>query len=130
MATDTFAGLNSTAWTAVYTLITAGLLAVAVIAAIYAKRQWQSAREQTEEARRAQLEGNRPYVIVTVDPSPASRHLFDLVVKNIGQRPAFDVSISLDPPPVRATETEGHELSRAKMLNEPVALIVSRLTSR
>ncbi|MGI8679547.1 MAG: hypothetical protein ACR2LX_12850 [Jatrophihabitans sp.] len=123
MAADTFLGLTATAWSAMYTLLTAGLLVVAVIAAVYAKRQWRSAREQIGEARAAQLEANRPYVIVTVEPSAASRHLFDLVVKNIGRRPAFAVSIMLDPPPARASETHGHDLSRAKMLNEPVALI-------
>ena len=52
-----------------------------------------------------------------------SQHLFDLVIRNIGQRPAEIVSISLAPPPVRAHETDGHELSNAKMLKEPVAMI-------
>lgn len=123
MGTDTFWGLTATAWTAIYSLLTAGLLAVAAIAAIYAKRQWRSAREQTRDTRAAELEANRPYVIATVEPSATSRHLFDLVVKNIGHRPAFAVSIELDPPPVRARETDGFELSKAKMLNEPVSLI-------
>lgn len=120
---DTFWGLSATAWTGVTTLLTAGLLVVAVVAALYAKRQWDNAREQVNEARKAELEARRPYVIVTVEPSEASRHLFDLVVRNIGQRPAEAVSISLDPPPVRARETDGHELSNARMLREPVAMI-------
>jgi hypothetical protein len=123
MGTDKFWGLSATAWTGIYTLLTAGLLAVAVVAALYAKRQWDSARGQVEEARNAELESRRPYVIVTVEPSEVSRHLFDLVIRNIGQRPAESVSISLDPPPVRARETDGYELSNAKMLNEPVAMI-------
>jgi hypothetical protein len=123
MGTDTFWGLSAAAWTGIYTLLTAGLLAVAVVAALYAKRQWESARGQAEEMRKAELEGRRPYVIVTVEPSEVSRHLFDLVIRNIGQRPAEVVSISLDPPPVRAHETDGYELSDAKMLKEPVAMI-------
>src|SRR5581483_940303 len=123
MGTDTFWGLSATAWTGIYTLATAGLLAVAVVAALYTKRQWESTRGQVEEMRKAELEGRRPYVIVTVEPSEVSRHLFDLVVRNIGQRPAETVSISLDPPPVRARETDGQELSNAKMLKEPVAMI-------
>lgn len=96
---------------------------VAVVAALYAKRQWDNAREQVNEARKAELEARRPYVIVTVEPSEATRHLFDLVVRNIGQRPAEAVSISLDPPPARARETDGHELANARMLTEPVAMI-------
>lgn len=89
---------------------------MAVSAAIYAKRQWQSAREQVGETRAAQWEANRPYVVATVEPAARSRHLFDLVVKDIGRRPAFAVSIQLDPPPVRAREIDGFELSKAKML--------------
>lgn len=81
------------------------------------------AREQINETRKGELEGRRPYVFVTVEPSEASRHLFDLVVRNIGQRPAEIVSIRLDPPPVRAQDTDRHELYKAKMLTEPVAMI-------
>lgn len=121
--TETFWGLPVTAWTAVYALLTAGLLVVAVLAALYAKRQWESTREQVKEMRKAELEARRPYIIVTAERSGASPQLFDLVVKNIGRRPAESVSITLTPPPVRAQETPGHELSNVKILTEPVAMI-------
>lgn len=123
VSADTFWSLSATAWTGIYTLLTAGLLVVALAAALYARRQWTSARVQIDEARKAELEARRPYVIVTVEASETSRHLFDLVVRNIGQRPAMTVSIRLDPPPVSAVETAGFELSKAKMLTEPVAMI-------
>ena len=123
LAVERFLGLSGTAWTAIYTIITCGLLVVAVVAALYAKKQWQIGREQTEDARKARAEGIRPYIVVAIEPSGASRHLFDLTVKNIGQRPALGVSIRLDPPPKRARETAGHEIAKAKMLNEPVAMI-------
>jgi len=123
MGADDFLGLSSTAWTGVYTLLTAGLVVAAGVAARYAKKQWESARAQIEETRRAGAEATRPYVIVTVEPSEASRHLFDLVLRNIGQRPAMNVRVKLDPPPVRAEEIDGHELANAKMLNEPVAMV-------
>jgi hypothetical protein len=123
MNADTFWGLSATAWTGIYALLTAGLLVVAVRAALYAKRQWESSRQQIMETRQAELEARRPYVIVSVEPSEASRHLFDLVIKNIGLRPAIAVSIHLDPPPISAREIAGHELSKAKMLNGPVAMI-------
>src|SRR5690606_8739114 len=118
-----FWGLSTAAWTAIYTMITGGLLVGAVFAAMYAKRQWGTARQQVVEARRAQVEASRPYVIVAIEPSPATWHLFDLVVKNIGHRPALNVSIKLAPLPIRAKETAGHEMAKAKMLNEPVAMI-------
>lgn len=120
---DTFWGLSQTGWTGVTALLTAGLLVVAVVAALYAASQVKIAREQAKESRKAQLEASRPYVIVTVEPSRTSQQLFDLVVRNIGQRPAFAVSIALDPPPIRAHEIEGHEMSKVKMLNQPVAMI-------
>lgn len=120
---DTFWGLSVVAWTAMYTLITFGLLVVAVVAAAYAKRQWAANKDQTEAMRRAQLEASRPYVIVATQPSAASRHLFDLVVRNIGHRPALNVTVQLDPPPKRARETEGLEIAKAKMLSEPITMI-------
>lgn len=123
MTNETFWGLSATAWTAIYTLLTAGLLLTAVAAALYAARQVLISREQAVETRRAQNEASRPYVIVTIEPSQASQQLFDLVVRNIGRRPALGVAITLDPPPVRAEETDGHEISKMRMLNEPVAMI-------
>lgn len=119
---DTFWGLTQTAWTAIYTLLNAALLMVAVTAALYARGQWLSTKDQVRDSRAAQLEANRPYVTVTVEPGATSMHLFDLVVRNIGQRPAFAVSVVLDPAPARA-RAGGPELSKAKMLTEPISLI-------
>ena len=104
-------------------LLTAGLLVAAVLAALYAAKQVRLAREQGEEARRVEQEARRPYVVVTVEPGLTGPQLFDILVKNIGQRPALSVSIALDPPPMRASEPAGFELARIKMLNEPVAMI-------
>lgn len=120
---DRFLGLSSTEWTGIYTIATLCLLLVAVMAALYAKRQWRTSREQVTDARRATVEASRPYVLATIEPSKASPQLFDLVVRNIGQRPALNVTITLTPPPVRAKETSSHKMADAKMLNEPVAMI-------
>jgi hypothetical protein len=62
-------------------------------------------------------------VVITVEPGLTGPPLFDLVIKNVGKRPAIEVSITLDPPPVRASEPAGFELAKLKMLNEPVAMI-------
>lgn len=121
---DTFWGLTATAWTAIYTLLTACLLAVAVIAAWYAKRQWEAGRAANNEARKAQMEAMRPYVTVTVEPSQASMQLFDLIIRNIGQRPALSVAIKVDPPPMRAAERPGaEEMAQMKLLNEPMSIV-------
>lgn len=113
---DLYWGLSGTAWTGIYTIITFCLLIVAVAAALYARKQWH-------EARKARIEASRPYVVVTIESSGVGPQLFDLMVKNIGQRPALNVSITLDPAPTRARETEGHEIGKIRMLNEPVALL-------
>lgn len=122
---ETFWGLATTAWTAIYTVLTAGLLITAVIAAFYAARQWRDAREHAQEQRRAQIEAMRPYVTVTVEPSRTSMHLFDLIVRNIGQRPAQSVRIDVSPAPVRAREMGQPDIKmqNMKMLNEPIALL-------
>lgn len=121
-----FWGLSGTAWTAIYTLLTAGLLVTAIVAALYARRQWLGARAQVDEARKAQLEAIRPYVIVTAPPSATAPHmLFNLSIENVGARPALDVRVRLDPPPRRAEEDEKtvYPMASAKMLNEPISLL-------
>lgn len=120
---DTFWGLSTTAWTAIYTIFAALILLTAWCAAWIAWGQWKASREAIEESRRAQIEASRPYVIVTAEPSAASRRLFDLSIRNIGKRPAIDVRVRLDPPPTRAKEIDGHEFAKMKMLNQPIAML-------
>ncbi len=121
---DKFWGLTSTGWTAIYTLLTFGLLAVAITAAIVAFCQWNAAKSQIEDGRKAELEARRPYILVTAEESLASKHLFDLSIRNIGQRPALNVVIKIDPPPVHARETgEEFVLANIKMLTEPIAMV-------
>jgi len=113
---DEFWGKSIIEWTAYYTLATFGLLTVALVAAFYAWRQWRTTH-------RANLEANRPYVVVVIEPSPASGQLFDLVIRNIGRRPAFRVRTTLVPEPLRATETKGAEIAKAKMLTDPIEML-------
>ena len=109
---DTFWGMSATGWTAYYTLLTAGLLLVAIAAALYARNQVQIAREAT-----------RPYIIVTAEPSPIGWRVMDLVIRNIGQRPAYNVKVSLTPEPVRANETPGAPISEVQWLREPIPML-------
>lgn len=113
---DTFLGLTSTGWTGIYTILTAGLLLVAIVAAGYAKRQWDTAKSMAAET-------TRPYVTVTLEPSGASPRLIDLVVRNIGSRPAYDVELTFAPPLVAARATPQFDPARAKMLTQPIALL-------
>ncbi|GAB3190975.1 hypothetical protein [Nesterenkonia suensis] len=114
--------ISADAWTAVFT---GGLFVTALATAIYAHQQWKSSREHHEAQVQAQAEAIRPYVLVTVETSRAAFNLFDLVIRNIGKRPAVDVEISLDPAPVRAREMDDPEIQmqNMKMLNEPMSLL-------
>lgn len=120
---DKFWGLTQTGWTAIAALAAAATLGVAVMAALYARKQIALAHRQGEDNRNAAVEADRPYVVVVLESGETSRHFVDLVVRNIGRRPAFDVRISLDPPPVRANEVPGHELANMRLLKEPIAQI-------
>lgn len=113
---DTFWGLTATGWTAIYTLLTAGLLATAIVAGLYAKRQWTTARD-------AQTEATRPYVLVTLEPGERSMQEMDFVVRNIGVRPAYNVTIRIEPPLIRARESQGLEMASMRLLREPTSMI-------
>lgn len=97
------------AWNGIYAIFTLGLLIFAWLAARYARKQI--------------VETTRPYVIASVAPSKASPQLFDLVIENIGRRPALDLSITLDPPPQRAVETPNLEITDIKMFTQPIAML-------
>lgn len=120
---DTFWGLSGTAWTAIYTILTALLLITAWVAAGIAWGQWKAGRDAVQEARKAQIEASRPYVLVTAEPAAANRRLFDLSIRNIGKRPALDIRVRIDPPPVRAKEIDKYEFAKMKMLNEPIVML-------
>jgi hypothetical protein len=120
---DRFWGLTQTGWTAVAALAAGATLVVAVVAALYARRQILIAHQQNEDNRNAAIEADRPYVIVSLESGETSRHFVDLIVRNIGRRPALEVRISLDPAPIRANEVRGAELAKMRLLNEPIAQI-------
>lgn len=79
-------------WGAGDWLAVAAVLQVVVllVAALYAG-------SQVREARRLRAAHTRPFVVVTFETSNVARHLIDLVVENIGQTPAKDVSIEFSP---------------------------------
>jgi hypothetical protein len=81
-----------THWTADDWIAVAGIAQVGVLtaAALYARRQ-------VGEARQLRSIQTRPYVVAYAEPSKVARSLIDLVVENIGQTPAQNVSITFTP---------------------------------
>jgi hypothetical protein len=102
-------GWSTEEWSALASLIGAvasvGTLVVAVVAVLAAFRQVKEARILREEQA-------QPYVVVYFEPSRASSIHFDLVVRNIGQTAAQDVSIAFEP--ALASTLDDDELKRAE----------------
>jgi hypothetical protein len=90
---ETVIGWGANDWIAV-----AGLLQVVVLigAALYAKRQ-------VDETRKLR----RPYVIAYAELSPVSRILINLVIRNIGQAPAYDTTVTFNPSLASSISDEG-----------------------
>lgn len=86
------------AWTALAAWVTAGIAGAAGIVAL----------SQLAETRRARREQTQPYVVASIEPSPAASWIGELVVRNFGTTAAHDVRLNIEPPPTRAID-EGKE---------------------
>ena len=86
--------------------------------------------EQRKQAMDAALDQSRPYVLVSIELSPISFNLLDLVIENAGAGPAYDVTIQVDPPLRRAREVEGHEIANARIFREPLPMLPPRYRLR
>lgn len=83
------ADLSPGAWTALAAWLA---LCVTIAALIYAWRQFQQAKHESED--RAQ-----PNVAMYMEPSASDWHLVELVVKNFGQKPAYGIKLEFATPP-------------------------------
>ncbi len=83
------ANLSPGAWTAMAAWLA---VCVTIAALVYAWRQFQSAKHETEDV-------SKPNVAMFMEPSASDWHLVELVVKNFGQKPAFGVQLEFASPP-------------------------------
>ncbi len=65
---------------------------VTIAALIYAWRQFQRAKDQSEDL-------SQPNVAMYMEPSASDWHLIELVVKNFGQKPAYGIKFEFATPP-------------------------------
>ena len=70
-------------------------LCVTIAALVYAWRQFQSAKNETEDV-------SQPNVAMFMEPSATDWHLVELVVKNYGQKPAYGIKFEFVTPPTVA----------------------------
>lgn len=102
--------MDAATWAAVSTAGATFLsVLVASVAVIRSKRAWEDQR--------------RPQVVVSVEPSPISIRLLEVVIRNIGPTPARDTKISFTPELQQAADTS-YPITKAKPLAEGIALLV------
>ncbi|WP_141659187.1 hypothetical protein [Mycobacterium europaeum] len=69
-----------------------------VVAGRYAKQQVEKAQDQVNEARRAREEQAQPTVVIYSELNPSAKQYIEIVVKNFGTTPAYDVLVTVEPP--------------------------------
>lgn len=87
------------------------------------EREQRLREEQAASEQRLREEESRPFVVVDFESSPASQHLVDLVVSNIGSTVAKNVRITTDPPLESSDETHGYPLSQAVLMREGIPFL-------
>lgn len=86
---DRLSEISPTGWLALAAWVAVVLL---VAALVYAWRAYQRSREQAEEL-------TKPNVAMYMEPAPQDWHLIELVVKNFGQTPAYNIRFEWHNPP-------------------------------
>lgn len=86
---EDLARVSPGAWTALAAWLA---VAVGVAALLYAWRQYQRAKQQTDEL-------TQPNVAMFMEPSATDWHLIELVVKNFGRTPAYGIRFEFANPP-------------------------------
>lgn len=104
---DTFLELNPDEWAAVASVFTA---LVALAAVLIAARQLRLA----QNLRREQAQ---PYVVVSIEQAGRSDTGRDLVVRNLGQTAAFDVTLTPDPAPLLQSFDDGDRTLKLPVLS-------------
>lgn len=76
-----------------------------------------------KESRKLREDQARPFVVMTLEPSGASRHFLDLVVRNHGKTVAHDVQFSFDEPLRSTNDSTGYALADVKFLHDGIATL-------
>jgi hypothetical protein len=110
-------GWESGAWLAL-----AAWMAVllAVVALAYAHRQIR--RAHALSAKQAQ-----PNVVMFMEPNAADWHVIELVVKNYGRTPAYDVTLDFEHPPTVMRYEDTYEGHRSEVVAVPLPDVISVL---
>jgi hypothetical protein len=94
-------------------------LVLLIVAAIYARGQLRSAREQLKAAEELREDQTPPFVVIDLESEEPP--FVDLVIKNIGPTMARDVTFEFDGTPL--STIEDIDLSRIKMFSEGISFL-------
>jgi hypothetical protein len=104
-----FLALSAASWSAVAAVVTVFIYLALLIFAV----------KQVREARRLREAQARPFVIVDFEPTP---WLLQLVVRNIGQTAAYDVSMTFNPP-LDSSMPPPHPWKESSAFTEGISLL-------
>jgi hypothetical protein len=94
-----------------------GTFFVAAISVIFAIRQFYKTRDNRREQ-------TNPYVIAYFDLDEIFSTEIIFVIKNIGARPAFNITLMIDPPMTRANEIGSHTFMETKAISKGIVMLV------
>ncbi len=94
--------MSPEAWSATAAWVTVVIAVVAAIFGFY----------QVREARRTRQEQAQPNVVMFVESTPSHFQFFDIVLRNFGTTPAYNVTVDIAPKPTRTPEYEGAEIEQ------------------
>lgn len=83
-----------------------------------------------KESRQLREDQARPFVAVTLEPSGATRHFLDLVVRNYGKTVAHNVHFTFDKPLQSTNDRFGYPLANVKFLREGIATLAPGVEHR
>ncbi|MCU1407353.1 MAG: hypothetical protein JWQ43_3656 [Glaciihabitans sp.] len=110
-----FLGVDADQWSLAAAVATTAGFAIGTVVAIVAVGQFL-------QSQRVHREQTRPFMIITAEPSPIDQTFVDLVVRNIGTTPAYDLTIAITPRIERVREESGYEVADARIFRETIAM--------
>ena len=110
-----FLGVDADQWSLAAAVATTAGFAIGTVVAIVAVGQFL-------QSQRVHREQTRPFMIITAEPSPVDQTFVDLVVRNIGTTPAYDLTIAITPRMERVREESGYEIADARIFTETIAM--------
>ena len=110
-----FLGVDVNQWSLAAAVATTAGFAIGTLVAIVAVGQFL-------QSQRTHREQTRPFMIITAEPSPVDQTFIDIVVRNIGTTPAYDLTISVAPRIERVREESGYEIADARIFTETIAM--------